>query len=68
MKLEIPARRSAMANVVKCVVDDPPIFSLPYLVVLILPDGTTRAWSFPSEKDAEAFAVQIATQEVGSFH
>lgn len=57
-----------MANVVKCVVDDPPIFSLPYLVVLILPDGTTRAWSFPSEKDAEAFAVQIATQEVGSFH
>ena len=43
----------------KCAVYEPPITSLPYLVVVFFPDGTLQVQ--PS-KDAEAYTEQVAPQ------
>ncbi len=52
---------NAMATT-KCAVYEPPITSLPYLVVVFLPDGTIQVQPFASAKDAEAYAEQVAPQ------
>ena len=50
---------NAMATT-KCAVYEPPITSLPYLVLVFLPDGTLQVQPFASAEDAEAYAEQVA--------
>lgn len=42
------------------VVYDPPISSLPYLVVVFRPDGTLEVRPFKSSREAEAHAVRAS--------
>jgi hypothetical protein len=44
----------------KCAVYEPPVTSLPYLVVVFFPDGTLQVQPFASAEDAEAYAEQVA--------
>jgi hypothetical protein len=42
------------------IVYDPPVSSLPYLVVMFLPDGMVDVESFKDGRDAHAFAIRMA--------
>jgi hypothetical protein len=42
------------------VVYDPPISSLPYLVVTFLPDGTVDVAAFKRAREADTFAIRMA--------
>ena len=42
------------------IVYDPPVSSLPYLVVMFLPDGMVDVESFKDGRDANAFAIRMA--------
>jgi hypothetical protein len=46
----------------KWAVYEPPVASLPYLVVVFFPDRTLQVQPFASAKDAEAYAEQVAPQ------
>jgi hypothetical protein len=46
----------------KCAVYEPPVASLPYLVVVFYPDGTLQVQPFASAEDAEVYAEQVAPQ------
>ena len=46
----------------KCAVYEPPITSLPCLVVVFFPDGTLQVQPFASAEDAEAYAEQVTPQ------
>jgi hypothetical protein len=58
-------RRSPSENAMatrKCAVYEPPVASLPYLVVVFFPDGTLQVQPFASAEDAEVYAEQVAPQ------
>jgi hypothetical protein len=43
----------------KCAVYEPPVASLPYLVVVFFQDGTLKVQPFASAEEAEAYAEQV---------